>query len=298
MPPLTNLPPITRLSNKIIRILGCNPGPMTLQGTNTYLIGTGRRRLLIDSGEAKTGELYTKLLNNVLCEENATIAHMLITHWHSDHIGGVESVRGLLKKLFPEDEQPIVWKLPRALHDNEKSENEMSVQWQPLKDEQVVEIEGAKLQVKYTPGHTSDHVCLLLQDENALFSGDCILGEGTTVFEDLHEYMLSLKKILKMEPKTIYPGHGPVLDDPLPHIHYYIQHRQQREAEILHTLEQQEDNQLLTDIDIVKRIYKGTSEDLLLAASYTVRHHLSKLQKEGKVYQNEDSGWHVVKGKL
>ncbi|XP_014481756.1 PREDICTED: beta-lactamase-like protein 2 homolog [Dinoponera quadriceps] len=293
MLPLTNLPPIARLSNNIIRILGCNPGPMTLQGTNTYLIGTGHRRVLIDSGEAKTSEAYTKLLGNVLRDENATIEHMLITHWHHDHIGGVESVYSLLKKLFPERKRPTVWKLPRAPYDDGESPDETSIQWQPLHDEQVMKIEGASLQVKYTPGHTTDHACLLLQDENVLFSGDCILGESTAVFEDLHQYLLSLEKILKMQPKRIYPGHGPVLDDPLPHIRYYIQHRQQREMEILNIFNHQIGEAPVTDADIVRQIYKDTPENLLFAAAYTVRHHLAKLQKEGKVFQNDEGDWYL-----
>lgn len=198
------------------------------------------------------------MLNNVLRDENATIEHVLITHWHHDHMGGVESVKNLLKSLYPESKQPIVWKLPRASYDHDKSQNELSIQWEPLKDEQVLEVEGAKLQIKYTPGHTSDHACLLLQDENILFSGDCILGESTAIFEDLHEYILSLKKILKMRPNMIYPGHGPVVDDPLPYIENYIQHRQQRDMDILQILEQQENKPML-DVDIVKQIYKVLS---------------------------------------
>lgn len=215
------------------------------------------RRILVDSGEADTGEAYTKLLTNVLRDENATIEHVLITHWHHDHIGGVDSVQSLLKKLFPENELPVVWKLPRALNDDLRFDEYKHIQWQPLKDEQIVEVEGAKIQVKHTPGHTTDHACLLLHDENVLFSGDCILGESTATFEDLHEYMLSLEKILKMRPKTIYPGHGPVLDDPVPRIQFYITHRQQREAEILQILERQNDKPL-TDVDIMKLIYKVT----------------------------------------
>lgn len=214
------------------------------------------RRVLVDTGEIKTADSYIKLLDKVLNEENATVAHMVITHWHMDHIGGVEPVRNLIRKMFPAGEQPIVWKLPRASNDQTLSDNERSIQWTPLRDEQVVEVEGVKLQVKYTPGHTSDHACLLLQDDNILFSGDCILGEGTTVFEDLHDYMLSLDKILKMRPRAIYPGHGPVLDDPMSRIQYYIKHRQQREAQILEKLEEQGSSKPMTEMDFVRQLYK------------------------------------------
>lgn len=171
-------------------------------------------------------------------------------------MGGVEPVRNLLKSQFPSDNQFTVWKLPRSSNDRERSNNENSIQWEPLSDDQVMEVEGAKLQIKYTPGHTTDHACLLLQDDNILFSGDCILGEGTSVFEDLYDYMQSLAKILEMQPKKIYPGHGPVLDDPMPRIQYYINHRKQREQEILRILEEEENNKPMTGIDIVKLIYK------------------------------------------
>lgn len=164
-------------------------------------------------------------------------------------------MRKLLKRLFP-NEKPIVWKLPRSPNDKNRSDDEKSIQWELLKNDQVVEVEGAKLQIKYMPGHTSDHACLLLQDDNILFSGDCILGEGTSVFEDLHDYLLSLNKILELKPKSIYPGHGPVLDDPLPHIQYYIKHRQQREEDILRMLQEKGSDKSMTEMDIVKLIYK------------------------------------------
>lgn len=201
-------------------------------------------------------DAYVKLLGNVLGEENATIEHLVVTHWHHDHMGGVESVRNLVKKMFPTDKQPIIWKLPRSPNDTDRSDDEKTIQWEPLKNDQVVEVEGAKLQIKYTPGHTTDHACLLLQDENILFSGDCILGEGTSVFEDLQDYMLSLNKILEWKPEMIYPGHGPILDDPLPRIQYYIKHRQQREEEILRILEEQGSDKPMMEMDLVKRIYK------------------------------------------
>ena len=176
---------------------------------------------------------------------------MLITHWHHDHIGGVSSIQKLLKSK--NSKPATVWKLPRSPHDVEVSEEEKLVEWQSLVHDQWFEVEGGKLQVKHTPGHTTDHCCLFMPNENAIFSGDCILGEGTAVFEDLHDYMISLKNILQMEPKLIYPGHGPVIDNPLPRIQYYINHRHQREEEILKILK--EKNKPMSEMEIVKNVY-------------------------------------------
>lgn len=288
---LTSLPLISRLSKTVIRILGCNPGPMTLQGTNTYLVGTGARRVLIDTGDAETAKDYTELLGQVLNEERATIEHLLITHWHHDHIGGVNAVENLLKAY--NKEPATVWKLPRSSGDAETTDAEISTVWQPLKDEQLIEVEGAKLSVKHTPGHTTDHACLLLLDEETLFSGDCILGEGTAVFEDLYEYMLSLNKILAIEPKMIYPGHGPVLNNPISSIQYYIKHREQREAEILQVLKENRSNGTMSEMDIVKHIYKETPESLWPVAASNVGHHLTKLLKEGRV-EGSTGEWQLL----
>ena len=93
----------------------------------------------------------------------------------------------------------------------------------------------------------------MIQEENAVLSGDCILGEGTAVFEDLHDYMLSLQKILDLNPDTIYPGHGQFIKDPAEKIKYYINHRNEREEQILAALKNSGQN--MTAMDIVKRVY-------------------------------------------
>ncbi|XP_022250981.1 endoribonuclease LACTB2-like [Limulus polyphemus] len=136
--------------------------------------------------------------------------------------------------------------------------------------------------VVHTPGHTEDHLVLMLEEDSTIFSGDCILGEGTTVFEDLYNYMKSLDKILELKPTIIYPGHGPEIPDPCARITEYIHHRNLRETQILNKLKESSE-QPLTAMDLVKSIYKDTPEHLHVAAENNVIHHLSKLVKEKKV---------------
>ncbi|XP_053602183.1 endoribonuclease LACTB2-like [Plodia interpunctella] len=198
------IPKVTKLSGRIIRILGCNPGPMTMQGTNTYLIGTGKNRLLLDAGD-KNVEEYQKTLRQLIRFQKANIEHILVTHWHPDHIGGVENIYGNIAI------NPKVWKHKRSKYDSPDSElpKHIPIHW--LSDGQEINVEGATLKIYHTPGHTTDHVVVTLLEENVLFSGDCILGNGTAIFEDLHSYIKSLQKILNLKSNAIYPGHGPVL---------------------------------------------------------------------------------------
>nr|CAH0108731.1 unnamed protein product [Daphnia galeata] len=262
------LPRISQLSPRVIHILGCNPGPFTLQGTNTYLIGTGKRRILLDTGDGQVPE-YFDLLKSVLKEQQVTLDHILVSHWHPDHVGGVETIQQSINKDCKVSKFHI---------------EERPTEYEKLTDGQEVSVEGASLKLSYsspnrvyhTPGHSTDHIILHLEEENALFSGDCILGEGTAVFEDLYDYMNSLKTILRLNPSKIYPGHGPSIEDPIQRIEYYIHHRNERERQILEYLSSNRGNKM-SAMDIVK------DSSLYLAAERNVELHLKKLEKEGKV---------------
>ncbi|KAK0159410.1 hypothetical protein PV328_010288 [Microctonus aethiopoides] len=288
---LTALPLVSKLSKRVIRILGCNPGIMTLQGTNTYLIGTGKKRVLLDSGEEGTASEYIKLLKNVLEKENATVEHLVITHWHHDHIGGAKAVQELIKSHSTTSLS--IWKLPRSLEDCNGDETGYSIsEWTNLIDEQLIEVEGAKLSIKHTPGHTTDHACAILEEDKILFTGDCILGETSAIFENLTDYMMTLKKLLALNSKVIYPGHGPIIEDPQSRIMSYIDNRNYKEAQILQILEENKNNPVTID-DIVKILYKNTETNLLPAAAYNVSHHLQKLLDEKKVTTKDDA-WFLV----
>ncbi|XP_021205578.2 beta-lactamase-like protein 2 homolog isoform X1 [Bombyx mandarina] len=269
------IPPVTKLSTSIIRILGCNPGPMTLQGTNTYLIGSGKNRILVDTGDNNIPE-YQKHLSDVVNSEKANIEHIVLTHWHHDHVGGVENIYKTIAK------NPIIWKHKKSSEDSADNELPASIPIEWLRDGQEIKVEGATVKVHHTPGHTTDHIVLTCLEENILFSGDCILGEGTAVFEDLYTYMKSLQKILDLKPNIIYPGHGNIVKEPVEKIEYYIAHRNQREEQILEALKTNSDKNL-NEMDLVKIIYTETPEHLWPAAAYNVNHHLTKLVKECKV---------------
>ncbi|VDN34910.1 unnamed protein product, partial [Cylicostephanus goldi] len=146
-------------------------------------------------------------------EDHSEIESIIITHWHNDHVGGIPSV---IKEVIGH-EVSLSFSSTRKLCRLEVEAIGKQAQYGlfqvPIyKIRRGAAEDPAQFQFVQTPGHTCDHAALYLKEEETLFSGDCILGEGTTVFEDLHDYMRSLEKIKGLHPKRIYPGHGPVVE--------------------------------------------------------------------------------------
>ncbi|XP_076803420.1 endoribonuclease LACTB2-like [Clavelina lepadiformis] len=282
---LSTIPKVEQLTCRIVRVLGCNPGPMTLQGTNTYLVGTGPKRMLIDTGNPDVPE-YIENLKECLNDKNVSIEAVVLTHWHHDHVGGIKD---LFKNKLISLDTPL-YKFPLRI-DEKPNNNELKYSY--LKDMQVLQTEGATMKVIFSPGHTKDHIALLMEEDNAIFSGDCVLGEGTAVFEDLHDYMKSLQLLVDLKPGRVYPGHGKVVNEPVEFMQYYIKHRNEREEQIVACLKECHPIPV-ESMEIVKRVYKDVPVVLHLPANTNVNNHLNKMKKEGRVTE-ENGKWILSK---
>ena len=232
---LKELPAIEQLSPLVWRILGGNPGSYTLTGTNTYLVGRGPTRILIDTGEGE--QIYEKTLSKGMRQAGCqSLSQIIISHWHHDHLGGVPQV--IAMKLGQEREMivPVRKYMPKTDPKNfgqgESSINPYTLwpkdKFVPMEDGEIINDAGVQLKIMYTPGHANDHVVCVLEEEQSMFTADNVLGTGTTVFNDLHSYMRSLRLMLAEAPKTLYPGHGPVVENGCATISAYIEHRLKR----------------------------------------------------------------------
>lgn len=261
-------------SDRVTMVLGQNPGPFTGPGTNTYLIGLGSQRLLLDTGQGVAA--YVPLLERALDERAASVQEIVLTHGHVDHLGGVASILDRYGRLRV-SKKP--WSaLDRALAVHAVDEGS------------EIEVDGATLRALWTPGHAWDHLCWYMPEERALFTGDVVLGAGTTVIPpdgDLGDYLASLRRLLEIDAAVIYPAHGPAIYDPRAKIESYLAHRALRDEQILAGLRAG----VGTVPDLVRRIYTDVPAFLHAAAAMSVSAHLRKLERDGVVRHEDETWW-------
>ncbi len=267
-----SMPDIDRWSDRVETVLGQNPGPFTGPGTNTYIVGTSSNPLLLDTAQGL--EAYLPLLKKAL--GGRTLSEIVLTHAHPDHIGGCP-------QLCSEFGALPIRKRPWTGMDDKAGDHIA-----PIDHGDVIRTEGATLEAIHTPGHAEDHLCYLLREERAIFTGDVVLGAGTTVIPehggDLLDYMDSLRHLLGLEPEVLYPAHGPAIRDASGRIREYIAHRELREDQIVDLLQRG-----VSDVtQMVEMMYADVPKFLHPAAGTSVRSHLRKLERENRATLDSD----------
>jgi glyoxylase-like metal-dependent hydrolase (beta-lactamase superfamily II) len=229
---------------EILRLMADNPGPMTLTGTNTYLVGRDPC-WVIDPGPDDSRHIAAV---KAAVSERGGAAGVLLTHSHNDHTGAVE----------PLGIEPV------GLEDGLRLEP------------------GLALTAVATPGHAVDHFCFFT-DDGVCFSGDLVLGWGSTYVPpdggSLAAYMDSLRLLASREPGLICPGHGPWITDPEAKIEQYLEHRESREGGLVAALDRGERSRMA----LLAEVWSDVPELLRPAAAVVMEAHLQKLGNEGRL---------------
>jgi glyoxylase-like metal-dependent hydrolase (beta-lactamase superfamily II) len=256
----------------IERIVAPNPGPMTLTGTNTYLIGDGAGHLaVLDPGPDDLPNHLEAIL--ATAHPLGRITSVIVTHRHLDHLpAAVPLCRETGALLAGHPRLPGV---ERPLADNASA------------------FDG--LVALATPGHTRDSVCLWHPAEGVLFTGDLVLGTGTAVLDDapgaLTDYMQSLERLSALTPQTIYPGHGPIVPDGVGKLTEYTTHRRLRVHQVLEALGARGAS---TVDELAAAIYSDIPSSMLPMAARNVRANLEMLLAQGRIQGVGTERWQLT----
>lgn len=242
-------------------VLAPNPGIMTLDGTNTWVLRRDGRAIVVDPGPLDAAHLER------VRATAGDIAVVLLTHRHSDH---AEAARAFAQSVGCG---------VRALDPSMRLGDE------GLHDGDVVAVDGLEVHIIGTPGHTSDSLCFLLPEERAVLTGDTVLGRGTTVVAhpdgELGAYLTSLRRLHALaevrEIERVLPGHGPVIADALAVLDFYLSHRHERLEQVAEALLAL--GPRVTARDVVEHVYVDVDPVLWGAAELSVRAQLDYLRE-------------------
>jgi glyoxylase-like metal-dependent hydrolase (beta-lactamase superfamily II) len=244
-----------------------NPSPMTLEGTNTWvLVEPGRHEaVVIDPGPDDAS--HRDAIMAAVGAKGASVGLILLTHGHADHAAGAAA-------LADRAAAPV-----RAV-----APAHCSAGQQPLTDGEQLRVDGLHLDVIATPGHTADSVCFVIDADAALLTGDTILGRGSTVVARpdgaLGDYLASLRRLRAMVDErpllAVLPGHGPVIDDPAAKIDAYLQHRQERLEQVRAAAVEAS-----TVDEVLQAVYGDVAPELQFAARWSLLSQLDYLRGEG-----------------
>jgi glyoxylase-like metal-dependent hydrolase (beta-lactamase superfamily II) len=257
---------------RIVRVLAPNADVYTLDGTNTWVVGESPA-IVIDPGPDIPAHL------DEVAATAGRVAAVVVTHEHADHAEGAPAFAERVgAPLF-------AFRLPGAEH---------------LRDGQAVRAGEVSLTAVHTPGHTSDHVVLFEPGSGALFTGDAVVGRGTSFIDppggDLVQYLRSLERMRGLGARTIYPGHGPVVFDADAKLEEYVRHRAEREGQVLAALA----DGPATIAAMVERIYASYPIEVRPLAARSLLAHLLKLEAEGRAVRSgrgDDATWTSVQPK-
>lgn len=261
------------------RITANNPGVMTAAGTNTYLLGQ-REIAVIDPGPLAPE--HTDAIIAAAAELGGEIKYIVVTHTHMDHSPGAAP-------LAARTGAKMIGKSP----DDHQFQDETFKPDEELADGYVLSTDEFSLRAIYTPGHVSNHYCLLEENAQVLFTGDHIMNGSTVVVVppsgDMGAYIASLKKLLGFDLTTLAPAHGDTMGEPEQVIEAIIEHRLRRETKVLEALTAAGPS---TIDNLVPIAYADVDEEMHGVAYYSLWAHLEKLVTENRVIQ-EEKNWRL-----